>query len=462
MRRLWILPFLLTVVIAAGCSNLEPEAVNPPGGKSFWALKIRPGSNTPYTVPAFFVGQNQHVAVYLEAGKEVSKSVIDNLLNAFSSSIVPVEHSVFGTPLGLNTDGRVILLLLDIDDGYTPGNGYVAGYYDSRNIFRDSSVKASYGTRSNEAEMLYLDIYPSVAGSTEFLATAAHEYQHLLQFAKNYRNDTLEETWVDEGLSEVASDLAGYGPQSGRLQTFRTSQTTSFGGIQGDSLIQWSNELADYAHVYVYFRYLADVYGTNVLNKVFNNTSNGVAGLRSALSSVGAATSCGGSTSDVLECSYRNMWGSILQLTTYGQSMRDSSTANLSGAFSSALNFTTISPTVATPSYTSAFSLPPLGFRTFGKSSGNTASLGCTSCNLTLVQKLTGTNFVVFNHSSSTSSGSTSITGAQITEVLPATSLSVMELHNIGPKLHFRVNLTAQEMHALPLAEPAAPGDFEE
>ena len=86
-------------------------------------------------------------------------------------------------------------------------------------MYRETSVILNAQRRSNEEDMLYMDIYPSIINSKNFLATMAHEYQHLLQFSYRYREQLSQEyTWLDEGISEVSSDISGYGPQTSRLK----------------------------------------------------------------------------------------------------------------------------------------------------------------------------------------------------------------------------------------------------
>jgi hypothetical protein len=168
---------------------------------------------------------------------------------------------------------------------------------------------------SNQAEMLYLDIYPANIAQPAFLATLAHEYQHLLQFGKYYRgeqNDT-EPTWIDEGLSEVSSDLTGFGPQIGRANTFRSALLNSTSLIREPAQFG----LEHYASTYIYFRYLADAYGLGLISAIFNHNAVGLSGLNSAIAAYdsGLLTLCrnnSGLEYPYFGCSYRYMWGTLL------------------------------------------------------------------------------------------------------------------------------------------------------
>ncbi|HMV36035.1 MAG TPA: hypothetical protein PKD60_09085, partial [Turneriella sp.] len=223
----------LPIFIALHCAGSD-AMYDPPGGKGFWARKsdLTTGKTSFYRVTSMFAAASAHANLYVEAKQEVPKSSIDGLLAAFENNIVPVEHVWFTTPTDVDQNGKVILLLLDIQDGYRDGSssGYIAGYFDPLNHYSDASVNALNSQyHSNQAEMLYLDTYPADVTRSAFFSTLAHEYQHLLQFGKYYKGDQddIEPTWIDEGLSEVSSDLTGFGPQVSRANTFRSALINS-------------------------------------------------------------------------------------------------------------------------------------------------------------------------------------------------------------------------------------------
>ncbi len=311
---------VIAVLLLWGCVN-EEVLLHPPGGRSFWTLKIR-DSYTMKRVTAFYAGEGRHAIAYVAVDSSIAEAKVSQVLREFDRNIAPREHALFTTPLDIDGNRKVILLFLDIDDGYSSGSGggYIAGYFDPLNQFDDESVQEITGRRSNEAEMLYLDTYPSEVGGNEFMSTLAHEYQHLLQFSFNFRNDSDEEKWVDEGLSEIASDLTGYGPQTSRLIGFRRIGNGTL--ILGDSLISWDGNIDDYNHVYMYFRYLVDAWGEELVTRIFRHTLSDLDGVESALDQHGVTTDCGGYSGGYspdyarLNCSYRFLWAAILGQTT--------------------------------------------------------------------------------------------------------------------------------------------------
>lgn len=158
--------------------------------------------------------------------------------------------------------------------------------------------------------MLYLDIVQAKKDINTFMSTLAHEYQHLLHFTQDMKTgNKLEEKWVNEGLSEVASDITGYGPQSDRLRVF--SQ------VRGNSLTSFKNKLIDYSHSYVYFRFLTDIYGEAILTESFQSLKFGVDGINTALQKMNDPdflSNCGSNRDPVypyFDCSMRYMWADL-------------------------------------------------------------------------------------------------------------------------------------------------------
>lgn len=407
---------------------------DPPGGKGFWARRsdLNSGDSSFYRVTSMFSAASKNAEIYTEAKKDVPKSAIDGLLSAFENNVVPVEHLWYTTPTDVDGSGKVILLLLDIQDGYQAGGGYIAGYFDPINHYSEAAVNATNSKyHSNHAEMLYLDTYPGLDDAlrknnlTQFYATLAHEYQHLLQFGKYYRGEQsdVEPAWVDEGLAEVSSDLTGFGPQTGRANNFRTAL------LKNTSLVYQGSSfgLDNYATSYIYFRYIADVYGLGGIASIFNNNAVGLDGVNSALSALDTSllTNCG-STGALsyphFACSYRFMWGSMAN-NVIGDSpdgVRVIYNGSASAPLSIAGNYNYKS-TPATQAYkqeladslaaggpyTAAGSPSTGALQSYGvklyKNNNTGADPGfslCTSCGLTMVSG--SKYFAVFNHDVST------------------------------------------------------------
>ena len=206
---------LLTLLSIASLQN----RCNPNNG-SFWVRNLTLSSQSSYCVYSTLVASSANMNLYVENGLSTNLNYTD-VANAFESNIFPVEKSAFGAPSDINNDGKITVLILDIRDGATASSGFVAGFVDPASFFSDTPL---FSIRSNQREILFMDGVELLRlrdkdllnGKPDiFLSTLAHELQHLIRFQYSEGGD---DTWIDEGTSEVSSDLTGYGPQNSRLR----------------------------------------------------------------------------------------------------------------------------------------------------------------------------------------------------------------------------------------------------
>jgi hypothetical protein len=256
---------LLILGVLASLGNCET-------GGDIWARNIQ--TQVSYCVPVELVSTKTNVVVYKQRGLSVSYN-LENFATEFNDSIYPKLVSSFGEPSDVDKDGKIKILVLDIQDGSSGNSAYVAGFFDPINFFRDGT---NAPLRSNFAEVLYLDgkelITNLASDPTAFASTAAHEFQHLIRYSYMNAARVNDDTWINEGTSEVASDIAGYGPQKSRLSCFRGTETARCpNGANGTSLLVWASQassatiLKQYSMAYAYMRYLYDISGNNDTEK---------------------------------------------------------------------------------------------------------------------------------------------------------------------------------------------------
>lgn len=206
-----------------------------------------------------------------------------SVAQSFDNFIFPRVTNAIGTPTDVDNNNKIIILVYNI------GNG-VGGYFDPVNFLADDPSD-SFG-RSNQKEILYID------GSTllnirkrdltanlpdPFLSTIAHELQHLIRFRYELgfstiirtlnditnKNFVFDDIWINEGTSEVASDIAGYGPQTSRMACFRGDPNSGCtNGNTGVSLFNWNSSIRNYSSAYTFISYL---YNTSSLNETDRN-----------------------------------------------------------------------------------------------------------------------------------------------------------------------------------------------
>jgi hypothetical protein len=248
--------------LLAGCPVFDSRP-GPAGPSVSGVFKARRGDNfdSLYEVKALKLAEGTRCVVYASEDQGIPAGTAKAIANEYDYRIYPKISGVFGDYLSTSFDvdgnGKTILLLLDIKDGYTGSGGYVAGYFDYSHLFRHRD--------SNLADMLFIDVNPQIPGTPGFYATIAHELQHLISYvlhAGQSAQPNPQELWLNEGLSAAAEYLYS-GHQQGRINDFNKDH---YGTIaQGNNFFVWQGGweegvkgdlLANYATVYLFFQWL--------------------------------------------------------------------------------------------------------------------------------------------------------------------------------------------------------------
>ncbi|HEV3478539.1 MAG TPA: CARDB domain-containing protein, partial [Gaiellaceae bacterium] len=103
---------------------------------------------------------------------------------------------------------------------------------------------------SNEGEFFYMNSLLFTPGTATYDSILAHEFYHMIQFA----NDANEETWVNEGMADVAIEVNGFG-------SLTSGHTSDYANHPEDQLTTWDGELYDYGNAYSFFSYFLEHYG---------------------------------------------------------------------------------------------------------------------------------------------------------------------------------------------------------
>jgi immune inhibitor A len=222
---------------------------------------------------------------------EITDEQVRYLLNEFDNRIYEKEISFFAPPAerhgenaaipGLYEDeiGRTVILIDNIKDAsYEDPNypSYIAGYF---------SPAISDLTDRN---VMTVDCYdwlnrtgPDAASPYLYEGVFAHEFQHLL----HRDTDPNEDNFVNEGLSDFAQYLVGYGHSQGHVDFFMNNLRNSLTmwGDQSDLQI-----LGDYGTGYLFQLYLYERFGEPFIQAEFHNQKQGIEGVEDALAEVGA------------------------------------------------------------------------------------------------------------------------------------------------------------------------------
>ncbi len=223
----------------------------------------------------------------------ITEQQAETMAREFDEEMYPVESDVFGEPDDRNgTEALLEELGVVPEDYYETGNGsertvllvdnvrdqnyynpdyplYIAGFY--------SPTIQQYTDRN----VITVDSFDwnSVAGTdnlTGYEGTVAHELQHLIHADL----DGDETTWVNEGMSDYAEVITGYGVPEGHLNAYEQ--------LPSNSLINWEdqgavNVLADYGMAFTWTMYLEDQYGQEFISNLAKDDANGITGVENTL-----------------------------------------------------------------------------------------------------------------------------------------------------------------------------------
>lgn len=264
---------ILSLFIITACGS---DSGGSSDAKTFKAYNMV--TNAVYTVTAALVYDGTYCKVYRENGSEnyMSDATATVIGEEFDGNIFDKINDNFGAPSDVDGDGKITLLVLDIKDGFSGTGGFVAGYFDPINEFDTSSYPDS-----NEADMLYMDCNPSVAGSDGFNETMAHELQHLVNFNEKVfvqGSSTGFDTWINEGMSSAAEKIYSGAQIQWKIDYYNDDENLDI--VRGQNFVNWgdtyyNSDLGNYATVYLFFQWLSiHGGGDSVYKKIMDNTSD--------------------------------------------------------------------------------------------------------------------------------------------------------------------------------------------
>ncbi len=236
---------------------------------------------------------------------EITCEQAQYMLGQFENNMYPKETSFFGMPdahTGSNSlleawgyfspgyysdsAGRQVVLVSNVrDENYFDPNYpiYIAGFYSpsyesyfDRNVMTIDAYDWEHRTGPNPPA----PPPPATARPYLYEGVFAHEYQHLLH--SDYDPD--EETFVNEGMSDLAEYLTGYGVAT-------QSHVDAAAAKPENSLVAWGDQgdleiLTDYGQAYLFQFYLMEQYGPSFIQALFHNPANGISGINATLSAM--------------------------------------------------------------------------------------------------------------------------------------------------------------------------------
>ncbi len=233
--------------------------------EAFWISDQR--ANVHFTATATLRYITPHLYMWVENGYDVNEDDLRRSAERFENRTYPTNRRFFGsewTP-GVDSDPHV-----HIFNGHVPG---VSGYYSSSDEYSRAVTPFS-----NERELFYVNLDNVRPGNDYYDGILAHEFQHMI----HWNIDRNEDTWVNEGLSELASYLNGYdvGGSQWAFQNKPDTQLTSWADTPDSAA-------PHYGASYLFMTYFLDRFGEDVLRRVVAHEANGLAGFDQVLAEEG-------------------------------------------------------------------------------------------------------------------------------------------------------------------------------
>lgn len=207
-----------------------------------------------------YSGDNCNIWLEKDDARGITDEMVSELGMEYDYHIHERMQKAFGPAYDLNGDGKMAILLYDVQDQYSldPDCGaYTGGFFNNGDMLTDSY---------NCMDVLHIDTYPSIPKSgnlDEVKGTIVHELQHLTECSAmivpspgNSGTPTIKfgelPVWVNEGLSMAAEHMF-CGVLNSRIDYYNNTKY-----YNNTPLANWDygDALSHYALSYLFVQYL--------------------------------------------------------------------------------------------------------------------------------------------------------------------------------------------------------------
>jgi immune inhibitor A len=248
---------------------LSQEAEPIPVGtvQNFWVLDTN--RNESQLIDARLVYAGEVVYFWVDSRVEINLDHVERIVTRFEEVSYPMVRSLVGVEWNPGVDGDPHLYML-----YVSGLGSsVAGLFWPNDEY--SPLVHEY---SNGHEMFYLSADNVSLASGYIESVLAHEFQHMV----HWNIDRNEETWLNEGFSELVELILGF--EIGGFDYIYSLDTDK-------PLTRWPSETGaageHYGQVFLFTTYLYDRFGKEVIRAIANHPADGLSGIDQALAAEG-------------------------------------------------------------------------------------------------------------------------------------------------------------------------------
>ena len=188
--------------------------------KTFNAVRYINNNYSKEKIKAKNIYSTSKIDLYLENDLKAEDKELKNILLE-TMRVYDMEEYLFG-----KLEGKLILLIMDINGGWTGDKPYMQGY------------SVLDGIVNEEENIIFLDYINGWENIDSVVNTIAHELQHVIHYGKIRENNKSFDIWVDEALSETAVISYRGALPNNRLNYYNNDSMHLI--TKGDYFINWS------------------------------------------------------------------------------------------------------------------------------------------------------------------------------------------------------------------------------
>ncbi|MGD2163732.1 MAG: hypothetical protein PVG04_11600, partial [Anaerolineales bacterium] len=213
--------------------------------KTFWAANLDTISH--FQLEAELIYSRPHIYFWIQDGVKYDLEDVQALVDTFEDEIYPTTRAFFGSEWSPGVDGDEHLYIL-----YARNLGSAtAGYFSPSDEL--SPLAHEY---SNAHEMFYLSADVVDLGEQYAYSVLAHEFQHMI----HWNLDRNEQSWINEGFSELSAHLSGYDVGGWDY---------AYADNPDIALTEWpTNGGTHYGQAFLYVTYFLDRFGSEATQAV--------------------------------------------------------------------------------------------------------------------------------------------------------------------------------------------------
>jgi hypothetical protein len=204
-----------------------------------------------------------HVYAWVQNSERIDDNALKKSVDIFETKIYVTDRQFFGSEWSPGIDNDVHV---NIFNGNVPG---VGGYYSSADEY--AQIVNQY---SNQGEWFYINTRDVRPGTSDYEGVLAHEFQHMI----HWNNDKNEDTWVNEGLSELAMKLNGYSV-GGSDSAFIRDPDVQLNAWRDDP----NDAVPHYGGSFLFNAYFLERFGDKMMQELVRDKGHGLVGYDNVL-----------------------------------------------------------------------------------------------------------------------------------------------------------------------------------